>query len=344
MNETKHVEALNQDAILNSENVDRLTDLPPYLRCHILSFLPTRCAVATSILSKRWSYLWISIPALDFTELPSSITNWNSVVVNQAQYVRFRSYVNRVLLLSNAPCLNYVHVEAHSSFVARHVFEWMVAIGKRCVQQLIFFAKHFRIDFPLRFLIFKEKLVVLKLEGFRLLLPSSFHFPCLHSLSLNNILFENDDDPSLEDDCLTRFITSCPVLEELNVGVYNFCEDSHSDSDTDSDEDSNAYVDLPIFENLIHLEVGFTAWPIVLQIIMNAPRLLMFGWPDINPSNKELLLERIEYHGFDMDEEGYSSSKSEDTDSDSDSDSEVKGFEDSYSESEGSMSNDTTST
>ncbi|KAL2943733.1 hypothetical protein RDABS01_032080 [Bienertia sinuspersici] len=313
MNETKSVEPLNQDAIQNSENVDRLTKLP-------------MC----------WSNLWISIPALDFTELPS-ITNWNTIV-KRAQYVRFRSYVNRVLLLSNAPCLNYVHVEAHSIFVARHVFEWMVAIGKRCVQQLIFIAKHFRIDFPLRYLIFKEKLVVLKLEGFRLLLPSSFHFPCLQSLSLNRVSFENGHD-----DRLTSFISSCPFLEELNVGVYNFCEDSDSEDheemnsveleEMDIDkalyevricstktlvlyqvilDGSNAYVQLPIFENLMHLEVGFTAWPIVLQIIMNAPRLvsfiihkacLMFGWPNINPSKKELPLERIEYHGFDVDED-----------------------------------------
>ncbi|KAJ7951616.1 F-box family protein [Quillaja saponaria] len=45
---------------------DRLSDLPECLIHHILSFMDTRPAVRTCVLSKRWRYFWISVPDLNF--------------------------------------------------------------------------------------------------------------------------------------------------------------------------------------------------------------------------------------------------------------------------------------
>ena len=46
----------------------QIDDLPDLIIQHILSYLSTEEAVRTSILSKRWKYLWTSIPKLDFDE------------------------------------------------------------------------------------------------------------------------------------------------------------------------------------------------------------------------------------------------------------------------------------
>ncbi|OMO88764.1 hypothetical protein CCACVL1_08220 [Corchorus capsularis] len=47
---------------------DRISNLPDALIHRILSFLPTKMVVATSLLSKRWVSVWASVPALDFQD------------------------------------------------------------------------------------------------------------------------------------------------------------------------------------------------------------------------------------------------------------------------------------
>ncbi|KAL7129572.1 hypothetical protein ABFS83_13G076400 [Erythranthe nasuta] len=51
----------------NPPSVDRLSDLPDSVLTHILSFLrPTKFSVRTSILSRRWRYLWTDAPVIEF--------------------------------------------------------------------------------------------------------------------------------------------------------------------------------------------------------------------------------------------------------------------------------------
>lgn len=47
---------------------DRLSELPDELIHHILLFLDAQFAVQTCILSKRWKFLWTTLPFLSFDE------------------------------------------------------------------------------------------------------------------------------------------------------------------------------------------------------------------------------------------------------------------------------------
>jgi hypothetical protein len=47
---------------------DRISELPDPILSHILSFLPTKLAATTSILSKRWKSVWHSVLTLDFDD------------------------------------------------------------------------------------------------------------------------------------------------------------------------------------------------------------------------------------------------------------------------------------
>ncbi|KAI3832424.1 hypothetical protein MKX03_020658 [Papaver bracteatum] len=54
-NKKKHKILHNSDVGVGEE--DRISNLPEALLHHILSLLPTKCAMSTCILSKRWKYV-----------------------------------------------------------------------------------------------------------------------------------------------------------------------------------------------------------------------------------------------------------------------------------------------
>ncbi|CAN6561200.1 unnamed protein product [Malus baccata var. baccata] len=64
------------------EGVDRISELPNSLLCHILSFLPILDAAQTTILSRRWENLWTPLPKLVFDDdcFPYSWIESNMIV------------------------------------------------------------------------------------------------------------------------------------------------------------------------------------------------------------------------------------------------------------------------
>jgi len=67
---------------------DRIGELPDVLLHHILSFLRAKQAVQTSILSKRWRYLWTSISSLDFDVRDFATDKSFKIFIHKALHLR----------------------------------------------------------------------------------------------------------------------------------------------------------------------------------------------------------------------------------------------------------------
>lgn len=59
---------MNSSSWRSIPTVDRISDMPDSILCHILSFHPTKFAATTSVLSKRWKLVWIAVLALYFDQ------------------------------------------------------------------------------------------------------------------------------------------------------------------------------------------------------------------------------------------------------------------------------------
>ncbi|CAI0460747.1 unnamed protein product [Linum tenue] len=84
---------------------DRLTPLPEHIIHHILSFLDTRSAVQTSVLSRSWRSAWKYVPALHFNQYSFQ------------HYSSFHLYVRKVLSLRhplNLSTVKFVDDECRS--------------------------------------------------------------------------------------------------------------------------------------------------------------------------------------------------------------------------------------
>ncbi|KAJ1382099.1 F-box-like domain superfamily [Sesbania bispinosa] len=145
---------------------DRISTLPDEVLCHILSFLPTQHAIATSLISKRWKNLWRSVPALHFSDSDRigtpSLSYWKrrATMQNLDPYLRFMEFVDSVLLSRDAS-------------QPIKIFSVMIS------------SPHFDSDDVNSC----STLVVLKLHGLCLDGFSSVELPSLKTLHLTNMLF-----------------------------------------------------------------------------------------------------------------------------------------------------------
>ncbi|KAA8519872.1 hypothetical protein F0562_014038 [Nyssa sinensis] len=113
--------------IIVDQTLDLISALPDSVLLHILSFLPTKYAVTTGTLSKRWQHLWTSVPNLVFRRSGS----WNEGIR------QFVSFVNRTLLLYG--CSNvrkfYIDFEYQKCFESR-VNCWVRFATRHNVEEL----------------------------------------------------------------------------------------------------------------------------------------------------------------------------------------------------------------
>ncbi|XP_010451000.1 PREDICTED: FBD-associated F-box protein At5g56370-like [Camelina sativa] len=181
--------------------MDRISLLPNDFLLQILSLLPTKDVLNTSVLSKRWRNLWKLVPRLQYIYYDEDAEPW-----------KFFLFVDRSLLLNTAPVLESLHFKFVRKCRDVDIGFWVRIAVERGLRELDFDYSHM-IDEPIRRLpqsLFTcGTLVVLKLKHVSLVHVRFFVcFQLLKTLHLKCVIFLDDESPK-------KLLSSCPVLEVL---------------------------------------------------------------------------------------------------------------------------------
>ncbi|KAL7129578.1 hypothetical protein ABFS83_13G077000 [Erythranthe nasuta] len=178
----------------NDFSVDRLSDLPDSVICHILSFLPTKFSVRTSILGQRWRFLWTYAPNLLFhNENPGT--------------------VDRVLSLHKLQDINTFRLTEWNDCNLYEIGAWISVAVQRNVRN-VHIDLNFHVDLP-RCLFTCKTLVDLNIQFYGAVpdVGIAVCLPRLKKLRLIHVDYEGDES-------LPHLISGCPVLEELLIHLF----------------------------------------------------------------------------------------------------------------------------
>ncbi|XP_045806870.1 FBD-associated F-box protein At5g22730-like isoform X1 [Trifolium pratense] len=205
---------------------DVINSLPDTVLCHILSFIPTTEAVATSVLSKRWTHLWRSVPSLNICDV-----NLDDL----EDYCRFNDFVYSVLLARNntsikSSIFNIWYDDPHLGRLGfPNVIKWINSIVQRGLERLEMCVGMVEDNLQLPISILScRTLVVLDVSGFTVKGFSSVRLPSLKILRVQDSIFLNARD-------LLLLLTGCPILEDLYAcNLQSQSEDSLSYQECES--------------------------------------------------------------------------------------------------------------
>ncbi|OMO95450.1 hypothetical protein COLO4_15895 [Corchorus olitorius] len=200
------------------DRIDRISNLPECVLHKILSYLPTKTVVQTSVLSSLWRYVWIGFPCLNFDELTGFDNGSGSAPRHRA--TRFMRFVQKVMILHNTSIEKF-KLNCTWGCNKDDLFLWIRAMVMRGVKEIEFSLQHPYIvgnfcwlpssSFNFPGILFNcRTLVVLKLKfnGERLQLPASIYFPNLKTMHLEKVLFKHGK-------LISKLFSNCPKLENL---------------------------------------------------------------------------------------------------------------------------------
>ncbi|CAA7031006.1 unnamed protein product [Microthlaspi erraticum] len=273
-----------------------INDLGDDVLGHIISFLPTREAAFTCLLSKRWRYL--------FSFLTNLRLDYDEEVCG-GRGKDFVGFTDRALALSGKFPTREISIKCRKSIDSDHVTGWIAKSLRRGLLKLdidVIGEYGYCYALPPEIFFTCKNLVELKLaKGFRATLPGDVSFPSLKKLFLDYVCFKNAGL------CvLGKLLSACPVLEELTVvcrrtwQVTNCCLNVSSSSlkklTIECVYDSRDMTfDTP---NLVYLEYKDHVrrnYPIVsLESLVEAKLDVVYYYSGCNPTNLIKGLRNVE--------------------------------------------------
>ncbi|XP_059310710.1 LOW QUALITY PROTEIN: F-box/FBD/LRR-repeat protein At3g52680-like [Lycium ferocissimum] len=200
-----------------------ISSLPDDILHSILSSLFIFDVVQLSVLSKRWKYIWTTMPYLHF-DLDRFYLERVNRPCDIAMVEKFKEFINWVLISQRATKLVRFLLCCSNIFDKVAILRWIHATTRRNVQEVVL---HFSLGEPFELpycLVTCESLQVLKLHlcGDILKLPNHFGFRQLKLLHLEEV--------DLSDEHLTSCLFSkcyhleTLILEECSLGAMKLLD------------------------------------------------------------------------------------------------------------------------
>lgn len=248
------------------ENITKLCDLPDGIVQKILSDLPTKEAVATSVLSKSWVHKWTGINKIDLELL-------DEVAPEKRQ--QFIDFVEKLRVFCNTSSLKKFSLFFEVGMEAPRVTKWLSIFVNPNIEELKLELYTVKEPLVLSDQFFtSEKLTKFELSMSQVIkLPSTINFQNLVTLTLKHVIFPNYycttefflSLRSLKEmtliDCnwkkVGTIIITCPLLQKLFIRDWkdHDDEDDHHDNEEEVEEElaeelNNDVNDITAVENL----------------------------------------------------------------------------------------------
>ncbi|RWR80786.1 F-box/FBD/LRR-repeat-like protein isoform X1 [Cinnamomum micranthum f. kanehirae] len=200
INQSKFPEKPKQARQSSQGSVVSISDLPEDVKNLILSHLPIRDAVRTSILSKKWMHNWVSIPDIVFDK---------DCFIKGALKTEHANVVDQVLLGHVGPIRTF----SCTPYVPRSsdIYRWIPFLSRNGIKNLILAGNVVadRYDVPSS-IFYCQELCHLELSDCMLKVPpTSKGFQNLSVLNLFYVSISVDD--------IALLISKCPLLETLKL-------------------------------------------------------------------------------------------------------------------------------
>jgi len=192
----------NQD-----DHIDRISDLPCNVIDDILARLYIKDLVRTSILSKKWRYMWTSVPRLrfddDFFDEYEDLDDPGPVA---------SKVIRDVLMQHNGPIHKFdlfVPYGYNFEITMEYIDTW-IPILSRSIKHLELVNFNTHLD-QMPYIVFScKELTFFTFAGFNLSIPPDFcGFKRLLNLHLSSVTFESG--------VLESLLSGCPLLQTLKI-------------------------------------------------------------------------------------------------------------------------------
>ncbi|XP_078154570.1 F-box protein At4g22280-like [Carex rostrata] len=199
-----------------NDGIDSISSLPDDVRMHILSFLSTREAVQTCILSKTWINTWASVPDLNFNIQEFGLPKFVYGEIAVAFVTKFEQLVKSVLEKRETSSVNRFQLRLDSLYwpltqtVVDCIGDVMKLGPQECLVKIVS-CEHLNLNANLIFtsasLTYLQLCLSTKVNRFVAIEPNSVNLPCLKTLNLDGV--------TMSDDSFKKLLLGCLLLEEL---------------------------------------------------------------------------------------------------------------------------------